>query len=81
MKLISKTAALSKAKMMIIDRLRLGVGFGTFSLGGDFTTDDKLSNVVGLGEIEETSDLGRSLKTAESRGRNRRASALAVPSG
>ncbi len=41
--------------------LRLGVWFSSLSLGGDFSSNDELSNIISLGEVEELSDLGRSL--------------------
>lgn len=41
--------------------LRLGVGLSAFSLGNDFTTDDELPDIVGLGQVEESSNLGGTL--------------------
>lgn len=39
----------------------LGVRLGTLGLGGDLSSDDELSDIVLLGQVEESSDLGGSL--------------------
>jgi hypothetical protein len=44
-----------------LDRRSLGVGLGSLLLGDDLSSDNELSDVVLLGEVEESSDLGGSL--------------------
>lgn len=43
--------------------LRLGVRLGSLLLGLNLSADDKLADVVFLGQVEESSDLGSSLGT------------------
>jgi len=40
-----------------------GIGLCTFFLGGDFTADDELANIILLGQTKESSDFGGSLGT------------------
>lgn len=44
----------------------LGVRLGSLLLGGDLSSDDELSDIVLLGQVEELSDLGGSLGTQSS---------------
>lgn len=50
-----------------VDDVRLGVGLGSLSLGGNFTTDDEFSDVVSLGQVEESPDFGGTLLSHESK--------------
>lgn len=47
----------------------LGVRLGTLGLGRDLSSDNELSDIVFLGQVEESSDLGGSLGT-QSLGQN-----------